>query len=305
MIDVLDELAEQDLDAHTSIVFAYNVDLVFYDKLVRRRLSSAGARTQIVFCDATPYASALDGIDRGSRIGRAYSVTPIRVEGAFHPKAYMLLGRRKGRLVIGSGNSSIGGLVRNAEVFGQFDYDEANATGAHPAFRSIFDLAKRCAQSGVPAVAEQLARAEARTPWLRAGDAPDDHVVHVSYQGAPLMDVLRAAIGNERLKRVIAVSASFDRKLDAVRELAQLGKGKHETFVIVQSDRVNIDGAAVGRLPRNVRQAVHPRDRCARPPVIRLGEPCEPSAYQRLERGVAGSGARIEARRVDRLFGAR
>ncbi len=235
MIDVLDELADPDLEAHTSIVLAYNVDLLFYDKLVRRRLASSGAMSQLVFCDATPYAAGLDGVDPGSRIGRAYSVTPVRMSGAFHPKAYMLLGRRKARLIVGSGNSSIGGLVRNAEAFGRFDFDEAKGLPAHPAFSAILDLAKRLATRAVPAVTSQLARAEAWSPWIRTvGPLPDARVVHVGGEGgAGLMSVLRNAVSGGHLKRVVAVSASFDRKLDAVRELAQLGNGDHETIVIV------------------------------------------------------------------------
>lgn len=255
MIDVLDDLADPDLEAHTSIVLAYNVDLLFYDKLVRRRLASSGAMSQLVFCDATPYAAGLDGVDPGSRIGRAYSVTPVRLSGAFHPKAYMLLGRRKARLIVGSGNSSIGGLVRNAEAFGRFDFDEAKGVPAHPAFSLILDLAKRLAARAVPAVTTQLARAEAWSPWIRSvGPLPDSRVVHVGGEGgAGLISVLRQAVSGEQLKRVVAVSASFDRKLDAVRELAQLGNGAHETIVIVQADRANVDGSAVGHLPRNVR----------------------------------------------------
>lgn len=91
MIDVLDELADNTIDAHSSIVLAYNVDLLLYDKLLRRRISASGVTSQIVFCDATPYIASLDGVDHHSRVGRAYSVTPVRVEGAFHPKAYLLL----------------------------------------------------------------------------------------------------------------------------------------------------------------------------------------------------------------------
>jgi HKD family nuclease len=276
VIDVLDTLADAALEAHTSIVFAYNVDLVFYDKLVRRRLASAGAVSQVVFCDATPYAAALDAVDGSSRIGRAYSVTPVRVAGAFHPKVYLVLGRKKGRLVVGSGNSSIGGLVRNAEVFGRFDFDDESGTPAHPAFATIFGLAKQLAANSVPVVATQLAQAEARTPWLLAG-ASDGRVLHVGASGTALVDRLRAAVAGEPLRGVIAVSASFDRALDGVRALAKLGDGTHDTTVIVHGDRVDIDGDSVAAAPQNVKWADF-----ADPRPSKKKEPADSYAHAKL-----------------------
>ena len=145
MIDVLEALEDPGIEAHTSVVLAYNVDLLVYDKLLRRRLASAGATSQVVFCDATAYAGALDAVDATSKIGLAYSVTPVRAVGAFHPKAYLLLGARRGRLIIGSGNASLGGLVRNAEVFGSFEFDEERDAAPHAAFAAIFGLCRRLA----------------------------------------------------------------------------------------------------------------------------------------------------------------
>ncbi len=175
----------------------------------------------------------------------------------------MLLGRHKARLIVGSGNSSIGGLVRNAEVFGRFDFDDADGGPPHPAFAALFDLATNLAAHSVPAVRAQLARAEAWTPWLRTGGAaPDERTIHVAAQkGTRLLSVLEQAVGGERITRVVALSASFDRKLEAVRELAYLGSGIHETFVVVQGDRANIDGSAVGGMPKSVRwgEFVDPR----------------------------------------------
>lgn len=247
MIDVLDDLADGSVEAHTSIVLAYNVDLLVYDKLLRRRLVSAGVTSQVVFCDATPYAASLDAVDRASRLGRAYSVTPVRLDGAFHPKAYMLLGRRRGRLVIGSGNASLGGLVRNAEVFGRFDFDPEKDAGPHPAFREVFDLAKRLGEMALPAVGSQLARAEQWAPWLADAPVADGRTVRIGGPGrSPLMEAVRARA--DTVRRIVAMSSSFDRRLDAVRELTKLGPGDHETIVVVQPEQVSIDGLAVGKL---------------------------------------------------------
>lgn len=276
MIDVLEALADAGVDAHTSVVLAYNVELLVYDKLVRRRLASSGATSQVVFCDATPYARALDAVDPTSKIGLAYSVTPVRAAGAFHPKAYMLLGARRGRLVLGSGNASLGGLVRNAEVFGTFEFDEERDAAPHPAFAAIFGLCQRLAATAPPAVRAQLERAEKRSPWLQRAPASDGRIVHLGGPEQPrLIDALR--LGGARLRRVIALSSSFDRQLAAAAELARLGDGTHETVVVVQSDRCEIDGAQLGRLPDTVRWAefVDPRP-------SKRGEPRDSFAHAKL-----------------------
>jgi hypothetical protein len=249
VIDVLEELADDAIDAHTSIVLAYNVDLLVYDKLVRRRLAASGVTSQIVFCDAVPYAASLDGVDQHSRVGRAYSVTPVRVEGAFHPKVYLLLGRRRARLVVGSGNASLGGLVRNVEVFGRFDFDAEAGVGPHPAFREVFDLAKALGATALPAVRAQLARAEQWSPWLADVPAPDGRVVRVGGPGrTPLIDAIAERVRVDGVVRIVAMASSFDRRLEAVRALATLGGGAHETLVVVQPERVTLDGREVGAL---------------------------------------------------------
>ncbi len=276
MIDVLEALEDPGIEAHTSVVLAYNVDLLVYDKLLRRRLASAGATSQVVFCDATAYAGALDAVDATSKIGLAYSVTPVRAVGAFHPKAYLLLGARRGRLIIGSGNASLGGLVRNAEVFGSFEFDEERDAAPHAAFAAIFGLCRRLAGAAPPAVRVQLERAEKRSPWLQRAPAPDGRLVHLGGPGQPrLIDAMRSVGG--KIRRVIALSSSFDRQLAAVAELARMGDGTHETVVVVQSQRCEIDGTQLGRLPVTVRwtEFVDPRP-------SKRGEPRDSFAHAKL-----------------------
>jgi hypothetical protein len=255
MIDVLDTLADPTLEAHTAVVLTYELDLILYDRLVRRRLATAGATSQVVFCDATCYRRALDAVDATSRIGHAYSVTPVTRAGAFHPKAYLLLGRRRGRLIIGSGNATMGGLIRNVEIFSRFDFDADGTRPPDAAFERVMALADELARVAGPTVRSQLERARAWTPWLATPTDEDAlRTVHTGDAGsAPLVRAIANAIGAAPIKRVVAVSPSFDRRLAAVAALAGLGKGIHETIVAVQPDHIDIDGDAVRRLPSTVR----------------------------------------------------
>jgi hypothetical protein len=112
VIDILSSLGESSLDLHSSIVLTYSFDLVLYDGLIRRRLRQAGVVNQIVFSDFHKYQEQLNAVTSVRYFGRSYSVTPIPQADAFHPKLYMVLGRKGGRLYIGSGNATIGGMLR-------------------------------------------------------------------------------------------------------------------------------------------------------------------------------------------------
>jgi hypothetical protein len=47
-------------------------------------------------------------------------------------------------------------LIRNAEVFGLFDFDADRDTGPHPMFAQCFDLATQLASNSSTAVRRQL-----------------------------------------------------------------------------------------------------------------------------------------------------
>lgn len=254
MIDVLDCLSDTALEPHTALILTYHLDLVLYDKLIRPRLAAAGATNQVVFCDTSGYAASLDGVDSRSKIGRAYSVIPVDRRGAFHPKAYLLLGRRRGQLIVGSGNATLGGLVRNAEMFSRFDHDTDDGTPPHPAFATVFRMIEDLARDATPAVAQQIERARASSPWLaETAVTSDARALHTGgIGGSPLREVIAASVGASEIKRIVALSSSFDRRLEAVRSLAALGRGTHPTVVVVQPDRVVIDGESVRALPATV-----------------------------------------------------
>jgi hypothetical protein len=185
MIDVLGLLGDNDIDAHSSIVLTFSVDLPLYDGLIRRRLKNAGAVNQMVFCDLQTYQQEIVALSAARQFGRSYSVTPVRQNGAFHPKLYLLLGRKKGRLLIGSSNATLGGLLKNAEVFGLFEYDASGGTGPHPAFKESIQLIKGVATHASHVVQRQLDRALAWTPWIEQAGVSDGRTLLVTEPGYP------------------------------------------------------------------------------------------------------------------------
>src|ERR1017187_5252555 len=108
MHKMLDLIGNAGLEIHTSLVLTYAFDFTLYDGLICRSLERSGVRNQIVLCDLECYDAGLRETETFSRLGRKYSVTPIHQAGAFHPKIYLFLGSRRGRLLVGSGNTTVG-----------------------------------------------------------------------------------------------------------------------------------------------------------------------------------------------------
>lgn len=252
MIDVLDLVGDRKLEAHSSIVLTYGLDLLLYDGYLRRQLFTAGAANQIVFCDANCYERELAAVASSRYLGRAYSVTPVHQAAAFHPKIYLLLGAERGRMVIGSGNATLGGLTRNGELFGVFEFDPRSDAGPHPAFRTAMALVRSLADKAPAPVRTQLDRAVSRSAWLQQPPVEDGRKLLIGGPGRPaLLSQVLAEIGERSIDEVTVCSASFDRRLSAVERLTTL-PGRPSVTCLVQPDEVALDGESVRRLGTTV-----------------------------------------------------
>ena len=235
-----------------ALILTFDFDFALYDGLIRRRLRDADIFNQMVFCDLHSYQRELAALCSAPRCGTAYSVTPVYQQAAFHPKLYLLLGRDRGRLLVGSGNATVGGLLRNAEVFGRFEYDAAEQTGPHPAFKDSVRLIREIAQNASEVVGRQLRRAFAGAPWLaqesEGAERADKRELLVGGPGrVPLLDQMMSRLHGKTVRSVLVCSSSFDRQLLALQRLVTLTKSGN-LQCILQPERANLDGEVVRRL---------------------------------------------------------
>jgi hypothetical protein len=100
-----------------SLVTTYAVSFDVYEQLLLRKLVSAGCRYNILLADHNQVAKAWETPElRPVLAGTAYSLAPIRMGGAFHPKIWLLAGRKKALLAVGSHNITLAGLGYNREL---------------------------------------------------------------------------------------------------------------------------------------------------------------------------------------------
>lgn len=247
MFDMIEMLGHSGYDFRSGIVMTYGLDLPLYDGLIRRVLNRAGVWNQVVFCDLSCFVQDVEAQTAAIHLGKQYSVTPIWEAGAFHPKLYMLLGPRHGRLLVGSGNSTIGGLIRNAEVFGLFDFNGEAANGPHVAFSAIFGFVEELALRASDTVQKQIKNAKQMAPWLSLPPINDGRTILIGGPGKPeLLKQVVECLPTKKVDELVICTSSFDRDLAGLRKLLPLSKAK--PVCVVQPEHIEIDGRAVKKL---------------------------------------------------------
>jgi hypothetical protein len=251
MFDMIEMLGHSGYDLRSSIILTYRLDLPLYDGLIRRALNRAGVWNQITFCDFSCYVQDIQSQTAAVFAGKHYSVTPIWQAGAFHPKVYMLLGPRHGRLLVGSGNATVGGLIRNAEVFGLFDFDADKAAAPHMAFQAVFGFVEDLGSRASDIVRKQIKSARQMAPWLTSPTIEDGRKILIGGSARPeLLSQILTCLPTNKVDDLVVCSSSFDRDLSGIRRLASLSKAK--PVCIVQPEHVELDGQAVRKLGGSV-----------------------------------------------------
>jgi hypothetical protein len=230
---------------HTSIITTFGVDFDAYEAIALSRLRGAGSRNNILIVDQRMLSHALGGASLPPQFaGRAYSVSGASANGVFHPKVVLQLGRRKGRLIVGSANTTAAGLAGNMELVGLVECDET-AGPEQSLIASAYNYVERVLDKDNRAVAQQLSWMRVRVPWLNAADVANGPI-ELS-DGAPaaflatndrlgIMQRYVKAIGGDTIQRLIVLSPYWDTDLGAISKLTQ-ALGPSENIVLIDKDR--------------------------------------------------------------------
>lgn len=128
---------------HSCVITSYSIDLAFFEQLILPRLRGAGITNINLFVDASmleKYLASHLG-DSLKKFNANYSITPVSISGAFHPKMLFLAGKDKGYLSIGSGNITSSGLLYSDEIWSSF-YTSKERLDAQPIFKSAWQYIK-------------------------------------------------------------------------------------------------------------------------------------------------------------------
>lgn len=191
------------------------------------QLMASGATNLLVLADARMASMSIsDGSRLPVQLGRDYDLhSPAIGAGVFHPKILLQLGRRAGRLFVGSANITAAGIAGNAETVIELECgDEPGPEReiVRAAWRYLNGLVSTDA-----AARDAMKWAADRAQWL-LGPEPDP--VQMMEDGSVISFLSDASdlgisrrfvdlVGGEAVERLVVASPYWDERLGALRAL--------------------------------------------------------------------------------------
>jgi hypothetical protein len=214
---------------HTTIISSFGVDFQAFEAIALSRLRGAGCRNVVLIADTAMVGLALDGGGPTPRLaGTHYLVVEASANGGvFHPKIFLQLGRKGGRMIVASANATAAGLAGNLELTSLVECGMED-TGEQRLVASGWAFLSRFLDERQQAVTDKLEWARARTPWLlRARPAEGLVTLADGTQAAFIASGAAEGIGERFLTmvgdrsadRLIVMSPFWDEGLVALRQL--------------------------------------------------------------------------------------
>lgn len=241
---------------HTSILTTFGIDFDAYENIVLPRLRGAGCRNNIVIPDARMLTHALTGASTlPIHAGKLYTVTGASARQVFHPKLFLQVGRKGGRIIVGSANLTSSGLAGNLELVDTISCGEEDSAEQR-IVAAAWQYLTRFVSHEQEALRSQQDWMLARAPWLRQALASTEKMgLADQTEAAFLTTGGRTGIGqrfadliDEQLKRLIVVSPYWDMGLTA---LAYLNERllPEEVCVVIDPAVVQFPKDAASALP--------------------------------------------------------
>lgn len=241
---------------HTSVATTFGIDFDAYENIVLPRLRGAGCRNNLVLADRRMLTHALDGASALPRqAGKLYTVEGATASGLFHPKLFLQVGRKTGRLIIGSANLTASGLAGNLELVTLLNHEPADEA-ARGLIAQAWRYLSGLIDPASPMLPTQRDWMLNRAPWLR-DTVPGDDAVELGdgSVAALLFANERRGIGarfatlvGERVERLIVISPYWDDRLAALGFLQSELEPK-EIAVLIDRDTELFPSDATGSIP--------------------------------------------------------
>lgn len=210
-----------------SIITTFNAHLPFYEEVVLRKLASAGCRHNVVLMDKGQCAQAWHSeSSRPHLAGFAYTLLPVAVSGAFHPKVCILAGPKKAAILIGSHNLTLSGFGYNQEVTNWIEVTGPKDTEGAALLKTTWAMLSRWIELERPNLAEEilesaLALSNFISPLIaNAGESLGAQALSQEPGRPPLLEQIHPYAPAD-VQRIAVVGAFFDHDLVFIRALHQ------------------------------------------------------------------------------------
>lgn len=213
---------------HTAIATTFSMEFAAYEEVMLPQLMASGATNFVVVADERMASMSLsDGSQLPMQLGRDYElISPPVSDGLFHPKIVLQIGRKAGRLFVGSANITAAGLAGNAETVVELEC-QAEPSPEREIVRSAWRYISNLIPQEPSAARDALNWANDRAQWLSGSDG--EPLQHLE-DGSAIAFLTRSGregiggrfldfIGGDRVERLVVASPYWDGQLDGLRLL--------------------------------------------------------------------------------------
>jgi len=221
-LSLLDEVRKGGFEA--SLITTFNAYIPFYEEVVLRHLIHAGIRHNVLLMDADQYGVSVRA-HPPRMAGRQYTLMPISVGGAFHPKLILLVGKQKGLVVIGSHNLTLAGFGFNRELTNVIRIEGAADKNGVAVAALVWDEVEswmKTTTHKVPAhLKDMVRRVREFAPWYstKALEPLTDVQILSGRPGAERLWIQLKERVQGRVKDVFVTGAFFDSKLAFLKRI--------------------------------------------------------------------------------------
>ncbi|MGF6858486.1 hypothetical protein [Paraburkholderia sp. CI3] len=221
-ISLLNVIKQGGFDA--SLITTFNASLPFYEEVVLRRLVAAGCQQNIVLMDHAQCSLSWQSEATRPRLaGTAYSLVPVSVTGAFHPKVCILAGKKKAAVLVGSHNLTLSGFGYNREITNWVHVTDRKDLDGTALLDSVWQMVREWIELGRELVPPSLIEAvlsfsKSVAPLSSPGAATTTVALHQRPGGASLIEQVGARVKGE-VRRIGVTGAFFDSDLAFVAHL--------------------------------------------------------------------------------------
>ena len=184
-----------------ALLTTFNFEIEFFEKAVLNRLLKNEIRKVSVYIDSKELAKAVSKT-ASVNLGVRYVVNPVEMQASFHPKIILLLGEKKARLIVGSGNLKTSGYYINNEVFGCIDSD-SERTELRGIISDAIRYFEEC-DKYTPGLDKDLLSEVRRFPYYRRA-AENDRVHFLGNGTSSILEQVKRLIAGEVEEIKIAV----------------------------------------------------------------------------------------------------
>lgn len=208
------------------LLTTYNIDIDYFDRRIKSVFLGNGIRNICLFVDMKKLNQEIQN-GRYSDLGQQYSVYPINITGAFHPKLILLLGKDKAKLFVSSANLTVSGYRYNNEIFNCYNYTSENHENSkliNDTVRMFIDL-QDCS---VRFIGVEKSKHEIKDVfvynYLRTyridEEKTNQNCIFIHNLKEPIIDQIKENI-NSKISRIRISSPFFDNDLRAVKSISE------------------------------------------------------------------------------------